>query len=249
MSGHSKWNTIKRKKGKADAQRGKRFTRLIREIIVSARDGGGDPDANPRLRTAVDNAKTNNMPQENIKRAIQRGTGELPGASYEPATYEGYGPGGVAILVETLTDNKNRTTAELRHILTKHGGSMGEAGCVAWMFESKGLILVEKDQVDDERVLELAIEAGADDVDLEQDEVYEITTAPTELDAVSRALQEQSLTPRSAELIKFTNNQTQAGDKEIEQYIRLRQALEDHDDVQAVHDNLDVSAEALERLL
>lgn len=249
MSGHSKWSTIKRKKGKADAQRGKRFTRLIREIIVSAREGGGDPDANPRLRTAVDNAKSNNMPQENIKRAIQRGTGELPGASYEPATYEGYGPGGIAILVEVLTDNKNRTTAELRHILTKHGGSMGEAGCVSWMFESKGLILVEKSQVDDERILELAIEAGAEDVDLEQEAVYEITTAPTGLDAVSKTLQEKGVAPTSAELTKVTNNQTQAGDKELEQYIRLRQGLEDHDDVQAVHDNLDVSAEALERFL
>jgi YebC/PmpR family DNA-binding regulatory protein len=249
MSGHSKWSTIKRKKGKVDAERGRLFTKLIREIVVAAREGGGDPEANPRLRTAIENARAANMPQANIDRAIKRGTGALPGTSYEPATYEGYGPGGVAVLVEVLTDNKNRTTAEIRHLFSKYGGNLGEAGCVAWMFESRGLIVVEKSQVNEERMLEVAIEAGAEDVDLEQPEVYEITTAPNQLDAVTKAIQEQGIATVSAQVIKVPSNTVSPSEKDVESYIHLRQALEDHDDVQAVHDNLEISSEALEKLL
>ncbi|MBD3334466.1 MAG: YebC/PmpR family DNA-binding transcriptional regulator [Candidatus Eisenbacteria bacterium] len=249
MSGHSKWSTIKRKKGKADAERGRIFTRLIREIVIAAREGGGDPNANPRLRTAVDNAKGANMPQTNIDRAIKRGTGELPGVNYEAATYEAYAPGGVAILIEVLTDNKNRTTAELRHLLSKHGGNMGEAGCVAWMFDSKGMILINRNDVEEDRILELAIDAGAEDVDLDQEDVYEITTAPAELDAVARVLREQEIPTSQVQLIKVPSTQIQPADKAIEQCVRLRQVLEDHDDVQAVHDNMDVSAEQLEQFL
>jgi YebC/PmpR family DNA-binding regulatory protein len=249
MSGHSKWSTIKRKKGKIDAQRGRIFTRLIREIIIAAREGGGDIEANPRLRTAVDSAKSNNMPQDNIKRAIARGTGELPGTNYEAQSYEGYGPGGVALLMEALTDNKNRTTAELRHILGKHGGSMGEAGCVSWMFESRGLIVVEKGKIGDDAILEAAIEAGAEDVDLEQEQVYEVTTALAELDIVARSMRGRGVEIESVQIIKVPSTQSHPGEKELEQYIRLRQALEEQDDIQAVHDNLDVPEDVLERYL
>ncbi|MBU1702184.1 MAG: YebC/PmpR family DNA-binding transcriptional regulator [Candidatus Eisenbacteria bacterium] len=249
MSGHSKWSTIKRKKGKADAERGRIFTRLIREIVIAARAGGGDIDANPRLRTAVDSAKAANMPQNNIDRAVQRGTGELPGVNYEEATYEGYAPGGVAILIEVLTDNRNRTTAELRHLLTKNNGNMGEAGCVSWMFESKGLIVVEKSASDEERLLEVALDAGAEDVDLDQESVYEITTAPSDLNAVADVLRSRDIPMTSAEVIKIPTTQTTPSEKELEQCVRLRQALEDHDDVQAIHDNLDVTDEMLEKFL
>jgi len=188
MSGHSKWSTIKRKKGKADAERGKVFTRHIKEITIAAREGGGDPEANPRLRTAIAAAKGSNMPADNIKRAIMKGTGELPGVSYESVTYEGYGPGGVALFMEGLTDNRNRTVSEVRHILSKYGGNLGANGCVAWMFERKGFITVDAGKVDEETLLEIALEAGAEDLKTEG-EAYEITTPPEAVDDVRSAIE------------------------------------------------------------
>ncbi len=187
MSGHSKWSTIKRKKEKIDAKRGRIFTRLIKEITVAAREGGGDPDANPRLRTAIATAKADNMPQNNIERAIKKGTGELPGIRYDEAHFEAYGPGGVAILIETLTDNKNRTTAEIRHILTKYGGSMGETGSVVWIFHQKGLVHIEKGDIDEDRLLEVSLDGGAEDVSLQGD-LYEITTDPSKVESVKESL-------------------------------------------------------------
>ena len=249
MSGHSKWATIKRKKGKLDAERGKLFTKAIKEITIAARSGGGDPDGNPRLRTAVLAAKAVNMPADNIKRAIQKGTGELPGVHYEEHNYEGYGPGGVALFIEVLTDNKNRTTAELRHVLTKYGGNMGEAGCVGWMFEQKGLITIEKSKVEEDRLIELALDAGADDVNSEEPDAYEVYTPPGGFYAVQRALEAAGVTFVSAELSRVPQNQVPVtGEKEAEQILKLMEALEDHDDVQKVWSNFDISTEILEKL-
>jgi YebC/PmpR family DNA-binding regulatory protein len=194
MSGHSKWATIKHKKGVADARRGKVFTKLIKEITVAARIGGGDPEGNPRLRTAIAAAKTENMPADNIKRAIQKGTGELPGATYEEAVYEGYGPGGVAMMLEVTTDNKNRTISEIRHIFTKHGGNLGENGCVAWMFNKRGYIVVEKDKADEEKLLNLVMDAGADDLS-DDGSNWEIFTNPNSMQAVVDRLKAEHITP------------------------------------------------------
>ena len=205
MSGHSKWSTIKRKKGAADAKRGKIFSRLAKEIAVAAKMGGGDPDSNPRLRTVLLAARSQNMPKDNVDRAIKKGTGELPGVTYDEVRYECYGPGGVAVIVDVLTDNKNRTVAEIRHIFTKHGGSMAETGAVTWNFEQKGLIAIAKDACDEEAMFEKAVEAGAEDVDTEGD-MYEVSTGPTDLHAVVEALEAMQLTPEQIELTMQPKN-------------------------------------------
>ncbi len=247
MSGHSKWSTIKRKKGKADQQRGKLFTRLIKEITVAARDAGGDPEGNPRLRTAIENAKGSNMPTANIDKAIKRGTGELPGITYEEYTYEGYGPQGVAIMVEALTDNKNRTTAEIRHVLSKHNGHLGEVGCVSWMFDQKGTIVVDKGKADEDTLMSVALEAGAEDV-RDEGEFFEVVTAPTLLDKVKKGLTGNKIEFASAELAREPQTVINLEGKHAEQILKLMDALEDLDDVQKVYANFDVPDDIMERL-
>ncbi len=247
MSGHSKWATIKRKKGKLDAQRGKMFSKLIKEITVAAREGGGDPEGNPRLRTAVLAAKAANMPQDNIKRAVQKGTGELPGTAYEEGNYEGYGPGGVAILVQVLTDNKNRTVAEVRHIFTKNAGSMGEAGCVGWMFEKKGYITVDLDKADEEQLMELAIDAGAADFSSDGG-IYEIYTEYADLEKVRAALESKGMEMITAEITMIPQSTVKLEGKQAEQMIRLFEMLEEHDDVQRTYANFDIDEKILEEL-
>ncbi|MBD3335809.1 MAG: YebC/PmpR family DNA-binding transcriptional regulator [Candidatus Eisenbacteria bacterium] len=248
MSGHSKWSTIRRKKGKLDAQRGQLFTKLIKEITIAARQGGGDPDANARLRTAVANAKAANMPAQNIERAIKKGTGELPGTTYEEYTYEGYGPSGVAILVECLSDNKNRTTSEVRHIFSKYGGNLGQDGCVAWLFDQRGAITIPRSEASEEQVMEIAIEAGADDLDSEAEEFFWVYTPVTELNAVSSALEEAGLPIESRELVRQPQTTVMLGAEEARKLLRLMDALEEHDDVQKVHSNADISADAMEQI-
>lgn len=247
MSGHSKWATIKRKKGKLDAQRGKMFTKFIKEITVAARDGGGDPEANPRLRTAIAIAKDSNMPQENIKRAIQKGTGELPGVNYEEANYEGYGPGGVAVLVQVLTDNKNRTVAEVRNLFVKLNCNLGEAGCVGWMFDMKGYITVELDKANEDELMEWAIDAGAEDFSSDGG-IYEIYTTYSDLDNVRKALEKNGVEMTTAEITQIPQTTVKLEGKHAEQMIRLFEALEDHDDVQKVYANFDIDEKILEEL-
>jgi YebC/PmpR family DNA-binding regulatory protein len=247
MSGHSKWASIKHKKAATDAKRGRVFTTLIKEITVAARMGGGDPDGNPRLRTAVAAAKAQNMPRENIKRAIQKGTGELPGMAIEDYTLEGYGPGGVAVLVECLTDNRNRTVAEVRHVFAKNDGNIGEVGCVNWMFEKKGIILVEQDKADEEQLMELAIEAGADDMGTEEGN-FEITTSPGSFEAVRSAIEERGIPVALAEVSMHPQSTVRLEGKEAEKMLRLMEFLEDHDDVQAVSANFDIDAEIMEQI-
>ncbi len=247
MSGHSKWSTIKRKKSAQDAKRGKIFTKLIREITVAARMGGGDPTGNPRLRAAIASARAVNMPKDNIERAIKKGTGELAGYSLEEAIYEGYGPGGVAILIEALTDNKNRTTAELRYILSKHGGSLGEAGCVAWMFDKKGLIVFNRDEVDEDEIMEIALEAGAEDV-REEDDQIEVVTLQGDFEEVKKAFEEQNIKYELAEISMIPQNTVKLGNKQAEQMLKLMDALEDSDDVQKVYANFDIDEKILESL-
>lgn len=239
MSGHSKWANIKHRKGAQDARRGKIFTKLIKEIITAARIGGGDIDANPRLRAAVAAAKTENMPKDNWERAIKKGTGELEGVNYEEATYEGYGPGGAAILVDALTDNKNRAVSEIRHALTKHGGNMGENGCVAWMFDKKGYIVVEKGVVDEDALMEIALEAGAEDVRDDGDN-FEIITAPEDYEAVKEAIDQASIAAIVAEVTMLPQNMTPVDGEAAEKLIRMIDALEDCDDVQKVYTNADL---------
>ncbi len=239
MSGHSKWSTIKRKKEKADAERGKIFTRLIREIITAARQGGGDENMNPRLRTAVATAKAANMPQANIERAIKKGTGELPGVVYEEKIYEGYGPGGVAILIETLTDNTNRTTSEIRHTLTKYQGNLGESGCVAWMFEKKGSISVNREGCSEDRLMEIVLEADAEDM-AAVDDGYDIVCAPEHLDQVKEALNYHQIPTASAEITMIPKTTVKVEGKEAEQILKLMEALDDSDDVQQIHANFDI---------
>ena len=248
MSGHSKWATIKRKKGALDAKRGKIFTKWIKEITVAARNGGGDPAGNPRLRTAIAGAKSVNMPADNIERAIKKGTGELEGTRYEEVTYEGYGPGGIAILIESLTDNRNRTTGEIRHILTKNGGRMADAGAVQYMFHAKGVIGVSRSAADEETLLALVLDAGAEDVDTDDPEAYEITTPPQQLEAVKGALAAKGITTTSAELAKVPQNVITLAEKDADQALKLMEALEDHDDVQRVSSNLDINTEILAKL-
>ncbi|HOM98870.1 MAG TPA: YebC/PmpR family DNA-binding transcriptional regulator [Acidobacteriota bacterium] len=245
MSGHSKWHSIRHKKAAVDAKRGKIFTKLIKEISVAARLGGGDPDANPRLRAAVQAAKAANMPQDNIKRAIQKGTGELPGQSYEEVTYEGYGPGGVAVFVEALTDNRNRTVAEIRRLFSKHGGSLGEAGSVQWMFERKGYIGVAKDAVEEERLLEIVLEAGAEDLESDGD-LFAVYTPFESFDAVRDAVEKAGIPIEESSLIMIPHTEIKVEGKTASQVLGLMEALEDHDDVQHVYSNFDIDREALE---
>jgi YebC/PmpR family DNA-binding regulatory protein len=245
VAGHSKWSQIKRKKGAKDAARAKLFGKLIREITVAARQGGGDPDGNARLRLAVQTAKDNNMPQDNIHRAIKKGSGASGDAHYEEVTYEGYGPGGVALMIDTLTDNKNRTAGEVRHALTKHNGNLGENGCVAWIFETKGLIWVASDAADEEKLLEVALEAGADDIS-EEEEGFEVTTTPASFEAVRQALADAAIQYQSANIQRVPGNLVKVDGDEARKVIRLMDALEDLDDVQAVSANFDVPSEILQ---
>ncbi|MDQ3802085.1 MAG: YebC/PmpR family DNA-binding transcriptional regulator [Acidobacteriota bacterium] len=240
MSGHSKWHTIKHKKGALDAKRGKIFTKLIKEITVAARTGGsGDVDANARLRKAVNDAKAQNMPIDTITRAIKRGTGELEGVNYEEITYEGYGIGGVAVMVETMTDNRNRTVAELRHLFSKNGGNLGESGSVAWMFDKKGYIVVDKDAKPEDELFEIALEAGADDMQDEGD-VFEIYTAPENFDAVHEALKTAGIEPQAAEISLIPQNYIHLEGADAKQMLKLYDTLDDHDDVQKVYANFDI---------
>jgi YebC/PmpR family DNA-binding regulatory protein len=248
VSGHSKWSTIKRKKEKADAQRGKLFSQLIKEIIVAARMGGGDVSSNTRLRTAVQSAKNANMPSENIDRAIKKGTGELPGVNYEEAVYEGYGPAGVAIMAEILTDNRNRTTSELRHIFSKHGGRLGEVGCVAWMFEEKGVVTIEKSRCDEDTILAVALETKVDDMNADSPEYYELTMTPELLEMVRNVLTERGIHWTSAEVTKQPMTTVSLDQKEAEQVLRLMEALEEQDDTQRISANFDISNEILAAL-
>jgi YebC/PmpR family DNA-binding regulatory protein len=248
MSGHSKWSTIKHKKGATDAKRGKIFTRLIKEITVAARMGGGDPDGNPRLRSAIASAKTENMPKDNIVRAIKKGTGELEGAIYDEILYEGYGPGGVAVLVECMTDNRNRTVADVRHFFAKSNGNLGESGCVAWMFDKKGLLQVEKEGVTEEQLMEMALEAGAEDV-LEEDDEFQVITAPESFDAVRDALEANKVRFIDASITMIPQNNIEVTDEKIAiSLLKLLENLEDHDDVQTVHANFDIDDDLMEKL-
>ena len=247
MSGHSKWSTIKRKKAATDAKRGKIFTKLIKEITVAARMGGGDVNANPRLRTAVAAAKAENMPNDNVERAIKKGTGALEGVSYEEAFYEGYGPGGAAVLVESLTDNRNRTVADVRHIFSKSGGSLGEAGCVAWMFEKKGLLVFEKDAVEEETLMEAVLDAGAEDI-RDEESTFEVITAPEDFEVVKQALDEKGMGYVLAEITMLPQTTVKLEDKHAEQMLKLMDSLEDSDDVQKVYSNFDISEKTLETL-
>jgi YebC/PmpR family DNA-binding regulatory protein len=248
MSGHSKWHTIKHKKGAADAKRGKVFTRIIKELTVAARNGGGDVDTNPRLRTIVAEAKANNMPRENIDRAIRRGTGEEPGVSYEEVTYEGYGPGGVALLIDTLTDNKNRTVGEIRHLLSKHAGNLAAENSVAWMFTRKGQIIVEKGKVDEEKLLSAALDAGADDMN-DDESGWEVVCAPENFDAVRDAVKALGVEPAAAAVAMIPQNYVKLVGKEAQQMLKLMEAIEDHDDVQHVWANFDVEEKEIEASL
>jgi len=248
MSGHSKWSTIKRKKGALDAKRGKIFSKLAKEIMLAAKMGGGDPNANSRLRTVLLAAKAENMPKENIERAIKKGTGEIEGAAYEEQRYECYGPAGVAIIVDTLTDNKNRTVSEIRHLVTRHGGSMAAAGSVVWNFEPRGLITLEKEGLTDDAVFEKAIEAGAMDVDTEGD-MYEVYTEPSDLHTVAENLQAQGLTIKEAKLTMLPKSTVSVDAKSLQSVLKLMEALEDHDDVQAVYSNVEITDEAMAEAL
>ena len=240
MSGHSKWHSIKHKKGALDAKRGKLFTKFIKEITVAARTGGGDPDANARLRKAILDAKNGNMPNDTIDRAIRRGTGEEEGVNYEEITYEGYGPNGVALLIESMTDNRNRTVAEIRHIFSKNGGNLGESGSVGWLFDKKGYIVVEKAAKSEEELFELAIEAGADDLRDDEDN-FEILTSPDAFDAVLTAVKAAGIEPQAAEVGMIPQNYIKLEGSDARQMLKLMEALEDHDDVQKVSANFDIS--------
>ena len=245
MSGHSKWSTIKHKKGAADAKRGKVFTRIIKEMTVAARMGGGDPASNPRLRSAVAEAKANNMPKDNVDRAIKRGTGELEGVSYEEITYEGYGPGGAALMVEVMTDNTNRTTPEIRHMLEKNGGNMGTPGSVRFQFDRKGYFTVDKKTADEDKLMELALEAGADDL-LSSGDVFEIYTSPESFEQVRAALEKNKIPTIEAKLGQIPKNPVTLDEAKAKQMMRLMESLDDHDDVQNVWTNADIPEELME---
>ena len=247
MSGHSKWSTIKHKKAAKDAKRGKLFTKLIKEISVAAKLGGGDVNANPRLRTAVTTARANSLPADNIDRAIKKGTGELEGVTYEEVTYEGYGPGGAAVLVMAMTDNRNRTVSELRHLFGRFGGNMGESGSVAWMFSKKGILTVEKPGVDEERLIEVALEAGADDV-ADDGDAFTVATAPDAFEAVKEALDQAKIATVDASLSMVPSTTVSLTGTQAEQTLKMVEELEDHDDVQEVASNFDIPPEELERL-
>lgn len=244
MSGHSKWSSIKHKKAITDSKRGRIFTKLIKEITIAARLGGGDINSNPRLRTAVTAAKKQSMPNDNIDRAIKKGTGEIGGASLEEITYEGYGPGGVAIMVDVLSDNRNRTVSELRFVFSRHGGNLGEAGCVAWMFKKHGVIGVEKSAIDEDKLLELALDAGADDM-TSDGETFQVLTAPEKLNAVREALEKGGIAIAHAEQTRIPENTVAVSGRMAEQVLKLMEELEDHDDVQHVAANFDISDEEM----
>jgi len=246
MSGHSKWSTIKHKKAAKDAKRGKIFTKLIKEITVAARMGGGDINANPRLRTAVLTARSNSMPSENIDRAIKKGTGELEGVTYEEIQYEGYGPGGVAIIAQVLTDNKNRTVSEIRRMFTKHGGNMGETGCVGWMFDKKGILTVDKSQVDEDRLMDIALDAGAEDV-RDEGEVFEVVTQPEDFEKVKERLDQEKIAIASGQVSLVPKNTVDVDAKNVEQVLKLSEELEDHDDVQNVAANFNIPDELMDK--
>ena len=248
MSGHSKWHTIKHKKGAADAKRGKIFTRLIKELTVAARSGGGDPNMNPRLRTIIAAAKEVNMPADNIKKAIQRGTGELPGVSYEEITYEAYGPGGSALIIECLTDNKNRTVGEIRHTLEKHSGNLGATNSVAWMFTKKGLVVVEKSKADEEKLLNTALEAGADDM-ADDGDAWEVLSDPSAFEAVRDAIKALGIEPSSAQVAMLPQNYVKLTGTPANQMIKLMDVLDDHEDVKQVWSNFDIEEKEIEASL
>jgi YebC/PmpR family DNA-binding regulatory protein len=247
MSGHSRWSQIKRKKGKADVQRGKLFSKILREITVAAKNGGGDPKANMRLKAAIESAKEANMPADNIKRAVQKGTGELPGESWEEIRYEGYAVGGVAVLIDVLTDNRNRTAPEIRHTFEKFGGNMGASGAVAWMFERKGVILVDADKISEDALLDKALEAGATDM-RRAEKAFEITTAPAQMDAVREALAKAGAPILEAQVTYVPQSTVRAEGKDATSVIKLIEALEDLDDVQSVYANYDIPDEVLEAI-
>lgn len=239
MSGHNKWSSIKHKKGAADAKRGKLFTKLIKEITIAAKAGGGDPNGNPRLRTAIQNARAASMPIDNITRAIKKGTGELEGEAFEEMTYEGYGPGGVAIMVDVTTDNKNRSVSEIRRVFSKAGGNMGEAGCVGWMFEKKGQITIKKELVTEEKLMEIALDAGAEDV-VDAGDFWQVLTKPADLYAVNDSIQKAGLTIEESMLSRIPQNTIKVEGRVAEQVMKLIEALEDNDDVSNVYDNSDI---------
>ncbi len=248
MSGHSKWANIKHRKGAADAKRGKIFTRLIKEITVAAKIGGGDPAGNPRLRSAIASAKSENMPKDNIERAIKKGTGELEGVEYIEITYEGYGPGGVAILVDCMTDNKNRTVGEVRHAFAKHGGNLGESGCVGYMFDKKGSILIDKKNIDEEKLMDLALEAGAEDV-LEEENEFQVLTAPDDFNTVREKLEEDGVSFIEATLSMIPQNTAEITEEKVAiRLMKLMDVLEECDDVQDVHANFDIPDEIMEKI-
>ncbi|HHZ79578.1 MAG TPA: YebC/PmpR family DNA-binding transcriptional regulator [Candidatus Marinimicrobia bacterium] len=247
MAGHSKWAQIKRKKAVVDAKRGQVFTKIIKEITVAARLGGGDEDANPRLRQAVLSAKAANMPADNVKRAVQKGTGELPGISYEEAIFEGYGPGGVAVMVEVTTDNRKRTVAELRHLITKHGGNLGETGCVAWMFKRKGLITIEKISVDEESLLDSILTGGGDDFS-DEDDVYVVESAPDQMITVREQLEADGFSVKSSEIMQMPQSSVSVEGETAKRVIQLLEVLDDHDDVQKVSANFDVDDAEIEEV-
>lgn len=244
MAGHSKWANIKHKKGAEDAKRGKVFTKLVKEIIVAARMGGGDPAANPRLRLVIEKAKQNNLPKDNMERAIKKGTGELEGVNYEETVYEGYGPGGAAVYVESLSDNKNRTVADVRHIFSKHGGNLGENGCVSWMFDKKGWIPVEKSNADEDALMEAALEAGAEDIRDEED-VFEVITPPEVFEDVKAALDAAQIPYGDAEVTMLPQTTVSLAGTDAEKMLKLMNALDDNDDVQRVHTNADIPEEVI----
>lgn len=246
MSGHNKWSTIKHKKGAADAKRGKIFTRILKEMTVAARLGGGDPNGNPRLRSAVAEAKANNMPKDNIERAIKRGTGELEGATYEEITYEGYGPGGVAVIVECLTDNTNRTTPEIRHIFEKNGGNLGTPGSVRFQFDKKGYFAIEKSAVGEDKLMEIVLEAGADDLQTDDADAFEVYTTPDSFEAVRQALETNKIATVEAKLGLIPQNYVSVDEQKSKQIMRMLEMLDDHDDSQNVWSNFDIPAEMME---
>ena len=247
MSGHSKWSTIKHKKAAKDAKRGKIFTKLIKEITVAARMGGGDINANPRLRTAVLTARGSSMPSDNIERAIKKGTGELEGVTYEEIQYEGYGPGGVAIIAQVLTDNKNRTVSEIRRMFAKHGGNMGETGCVGWMFDKKGILTVDKSQIDEDRLMDIALDAGAEDV-RDEGEVFEVIAPPEDFEKVKERLDQEKIAIASAQVSLVPKNTVDVDAKNVEQVLKLSEELEDHDDVQNVAANFHIPDELMDKV-
>lgn len=248
MSGHSKWAGIKHKKAANDAKRGKIFSKIIKELTIASRIGGGDPSGNPRLRLAMDKAKEANMPNDNVKKAIQRGTGEIPGISYEEFVYEGYGPGGVALIVEVTTDNKNRSSSEIRSLFSKHGGNMGEAGCVGWMFNKKGVLTVNKKNYNEDELMELVINAGAEDFKSDDEEVYEIITEPESLETVKKVLTDKNIAIESAEITRLPQTYIKLEGKQAEQMLRLMDALDNSEDVQNIFANFDIPKEILDKI-